>query len=241
MKPFFIFLLLLNLPALAFAQRQDIALAYGDSAAGEITNQNFEAVYTFKGQKDEVVVITMSAPQDSTLDPYLYLTDTANQVISQNDDFFNLNARIITRLPATATYQIIATRLGGRTGEGEGEFDVTLEVVENTDGDITLEGTAAPGDEPPTHIFVLDAPGNYTVTYTLTEGDYFPALVLEKVNAEEFYNEEIATVGGNGLQSATMTLALEADQLYILSIQDNYYALESLSASYRVTVEPQAE
>ncbi|MBZ0308437.1 MAG: hypothetical protein K8I82_20395, partial [Anaerolineae bacterium] len=87
-------IMLLMLPAGASAQEIGNALTYGSEIEGDISNQGFEAIYTFKGEKDDIVVITMIADTESTLDPYLYLTTLDNEVIAQNDDFFNLNSRI---------------------------------------------------------------------------------------------------------------------------------------------------
>lgn len=235
---FLLISLSLYLPAAAQTQNN---LDYGDMVEGQISNQAFEIVYTFEGQKDEVVVITMTSAQDSGLDPYLYLTTTDNTVISQNDDAFNLNARIIMRLPESSTYNIIATRLGGRTGEGEGQFSLSLEDVPSTEGDINIDGAASPTEQPPTHIFVLDADGVYTITYSLSEGDYFPSLVLERVNNDEFYNDEIASLGADGLQTATIALNLNAGELYVLSIQDNFYVETATTTSYTITIAAQGE
>lgn len=234
-------IMLLMLPAGASAQEIGNALTYGSEIEGDISNQGFEAIYTFKGEKDDIVVITMIADTESTLDPYLYLTTLDNEVIAQNDDFFNLNSRIIVRLPEADTYQIVATRLGERTGDGEGRFSLSLESIPVTSGDITVEGTTNPTDSPPTHVFVLESSGSYTLTYTLVRGDYFPALVVEKVNGDDFYNEPVATIGGNGLKSGTVTLNLEADELYILSLQDSYYTTPTTDAVYTVKVEAQGE
>lgn len=234
-------IILLILPIGASAQEVSNALTYGSEVEGNISNQSFEAVYTFRGEKDDIVVITMIADVDSSLDPYLYLTTLDNEVIAQNDDFFNLNSRIIVRLPENDTYQIVATRLGERTGDGEGSFSLTLEAVPVTSGDITVEGTTSPSDTPPTHVFVLESSGSYTLTYTIVRGDYFPALVVEKVSADDFYNEAVATIGGNGLKNGTVTLDLEADALYILSLQDNYYTTPTTDAVYTVKVEAQGE
>jgi hypothetical protein len=228
-------------PAVTSAQESTNPLVYGDEIEADITNQNFEAIYTFKGEKGDVVVITMIADSDSTLDPYLYLTTLENEVVAQNDDFFNLNSRIIARLPEGDTYQIVATRLGERTGDGEGRFTLTLESIPVTSGDITVEGTAAPTNTPPTHVFVLETSGSYAITYTIVRGDYFPALVVERVNAETFYNEAVATIGGNGLQRGTVILNLEADELYIVSLQDNYYTTPTTDTVYTVRVELQDE
>lgn len=235
---FLLISLSLYLPVAAQTQNN---LDYGDMVEGQISNQAFEIVYTFEGQKDEVVVITMTSAQDSGLDPYLYLTTTDNTVISQNDDAFNLNARIIMRLPESSTYNIIATRLGGRTGEGEGQFSLSLEDVPSTEGDIIIDGAASPTEQPPTHIFILDADGVYTITYSLSEGDYFPSLVLERVNNDEFYNDEIASLGADGLQTATIALNLNAGELYVLSIQDNFYVETATTTSYTITIAAQGE
>ena len=48
---------------------------------------------------DDLVVINLIRHESADYDPYLYLTTPDNEIIAQNDDFYNLNSRIIAQLP----------------------------------------------------------------------------------------------------------------------------------------------
>jgi hypothetical protein len=72
-------------------------------------------------------VIDMLSPDHDALDPFLRLLDPAGNLLAEDDDGGDgLNARIIFRAPATATYQIVARSFGAAC---VGDF--TLEVKEN--------------------------------------------------------------------------------------------------------------
>ena len=82
-------------------------------------------VHTVKLQADKTYQIDLMS---KAFDAYLYLEDSAQKVLKEDDDSGDgLNARIIFRPTRTDTYRIIATAFGPK---GEGAY--SLSVIENS-------------------------------------------------------------------------------------------------------------
>ena len=157
-------------------------------------------------------------------DAYLYLTTQENEIIAQNDDYFNLNSRVIARLPADPrSIRLWRRATVSEQGRGQGSFRLHLEQVRIAEVGVTLEGTASSGDTPPTHIFVPDAAGVYTVSYRNVRGDFFPSLTISRLQEGSAYEEDIGMMSGRFLRSGQMTLEFDLDAIYILSLEESYY------------------
>jgi hypothetical protein len=93
-------------------------------------------VYNFSGTAGQQIVVVMSS---STFDTYLYLLDSSNQLIGENDDSNgNTNSRIpvtsgFFTLPSTGTYTIYATSYSpfGTTGS-TGAYAISLVPAANS-------------------------------------------------------------------------------------------------------------
>lgn len=216
---------------LMVAQAQDndpIPLAYGDEATGTVTNRDFERLFTFEGEADDVVMIRMIKMDiNSDLDPYLYLTTLENAILSQaDDDFYSLNAMIIAKLPATATYQIVATRPGGRGGYGSGAFSLSLTKVSGVPLGVVMEGQVANtyerGDF---QIFMPATTGFYTLTYKQVRGAFYPGLTVLRLSNDEYsYNETLGQYGGHRMRDLTLTMEFEEGRIYLLAVGQSYYS-----------------
>ena len=214
-------------------------ITYGETASGEISNLNFDVEYFFEGEAGDVIVITMFRSETADFDPYLYLTTTENEVLASNDDFFDRNSQIVARLPETRTYQIVATRLGERTGSGQGAYQVTLEKAQPFSSGVTVEGTVEAEQMSAGHVFVPEAAGIYTVTYKQVRGDFYPALVISRIAPDSTYTEEIARLSGQTLRGGSLVLEIEMDSIYIINLQADYYNYETAGTSsvYTINVE----
>lgn len=199
-------------------------IEYGASVSGEITNREFEQIYVFEGVEGDVVVITMSrANEVDGLDPYLYLTTDDNELLAQNDDASSVDSRIVYRLPSDGIYQIVATRLGDRTGTSAGEYVLDLEKPPVSTTGVVIEGTLLSRDASNFHVIVPEEDGLYTITYKHVSGNYYPNILVQSLTEGDYYYEEIATLTGQELQGGSLTFTLTADRIYILSTQENYY------------------
>ena len=221
------------------AQETEIGIAYGETVQGEITNQQFDVVYVFSGQADDIVMINLIRNETANFDPYLYLTTPQNDILARNDDFFSLNSRIIAQLPADGEYWIVATRLSERSGSGEGGYELSLEQGRVGGVDSTIEGQVAFDDVPPTHIFIPETTGVYTIEYNHVRGAYFPGMIVSLISPDNYYEEDIAQLSGRGLKGGSVQVQLEANSIYVLSLEQNNYdysASSGDSALYTIRV-----
>ena len=238
------FWLLFLLPLLGFslaaAQQPITPLEYDNPINARIDNRAFEHLYTFEGVVDEIIVIEMIRAEQADFDPYLYLTTPDNELLIQNDDFFNLNSRIIYRIPANATYQVIATRNGGRFASGSGNYELTLKRGENIREGVSLEGRVTDQDAPPSYIFAPDEPGEFNINYTHIRGGYFPAIRVSRITEANSYVERVGDIDIAGMQNATFNVALNDDAIYIVSLeQSNYhYSSSGEFALYLLNIAP---
>jgi hypothetical protein len=224
-----------------FAQSEENAIAYGETIVGEITNRHFDVIYVFTGEEDDLVVINLIRYDNADYDPFLYLTTPENEIIAQNDDFYNLNSRIIAQLPADGEYFIVATRRGERSGTGQGGYELSLDNGQTVKLETTIEGQATMGGAPPTHVFVADTSGVYTIQYNHIRGTYFPSLTVSMINEDSYYEEDISQLSGRGLQGGTIQLMLDRDVIYVLTLEQNNYdysADEGDTVLYTLAIQP---
>jgi hypothetical protein len=110
-------------------------IAYGDTVAGTLTNENYFRTYIFRGRVDDRLIITLDRVSGN-LDPMIVLLDSQVNTIAQNDDQSetNRNARLEYTLPADDYYAILATRYQGEQGSTVGDFILHLEATNASDG-----------------------------------------------------------------------------------------------------------
>lgn len=207
-----------------FAQSSDLLdIAYGDTLNGEISNRQFDVEYVFTGEQDDIVIINLNRSDSADFDPYLYLTTPENEIIAQNDDFYNLDSRIIAKLPADGDYHIVATRRSERSGSGQGEYQLKLEKGSVSNLDTTIEGQVTLDEAPPTHVFIPETSGVYMIDYNHVRGAYFPGLTVSTITPDYSYEETISQLSGRGLQGGQIHLQLESNVIYILTLEQNSY------------------
>ncbi len=118
------------------------SLTYGGTAQGSLSNTTWFRVYRFDAYAGDSVTVTMDDASGGNLDPYLFLLDEAENVIASDDDSGGAyNASLVTGLPQTGTYYIVATRFmlnlpGDDTTPNEGPFT------------LRLTGSRAPASQP---------------------------------------------------------------------------------------------
>jgi hypothetical protein len=121
-------------------------LIYGDQVSGVIDDENVSRVYTFTGAAGEQVRIVMQAAEDSSLDCYLELQDSAGNVVEANDDIdpgVVRDSRIVTELPADGEYTILASRYVGPDADvTSGAYRLRLERV--TDEQVGASAVTTP-------------------------------------------------------------------------------------------------
>lgn len=232
-----VLLLVMVVVPTSHAQADPTLLTYGDSVTGDITNRTFEVIYAFEGQADDVVAIEMKATNND-FDPYLYLTTLDNTVLVYNDDYNNLDAAIVTVLPDTATYQIVATRNGGRVGTRGGAYSLSLTRLDPLPVGEAIEGLVRNRQDYPLHVFVPPQSGIYIFSYTRTFGTLYPTLTIAEIR--DGYSNKIAQLDGERLVRGQVGLELKPNSLYIVSFTRNGYRYEdspNASATYTLTID----
>ncbi len=124
----------------------DGVIAYGDTAGGEITDDDFTDIYCFEGLEGDEIVISATAT-DGDLDTLLLLTDSGlEEALADNDDIErgNTNSQIEFTLPTDGAFVIIVTRYNLEDGRTEGEYELTLELLGGPSADA---GDDAGGDD----------------------------------------------------------------------------------------------
>lgn len=106
------------------------AIEVGDTVEGTLTSEAPAIAYTFEGEADQTLNITLVA---SEFDSYLTVLDEDGTEIAFDDDSAgNLDSRISITLPADGTYTIIAQSYSYRNGSsvGVGTFTLTINEVQ---------------------------------------------------------------------------------------------------------------
>jgi hypothetical protein len=238
------FFLFSGVGSLGLAQAQDDdknLLAYNDEVEGEITQSDFEDVWFFEGEADDVVVIEMKFVVTDTLDPYLYLTTTDNKILAQNDDSGSRDSRIIYRLPETDRYQIVATRLGERSGSSSGPYRLSLWQAQVSGTETVIEGITNDRNFTPIHVFIPPEDGVYLIEYAHIRGDYYPNLIIQSIASEESsYYDEVGGMWAVKMLNATLSMEMSLERIYIFALNENYYNYETQSreALYTIKISP---
>jgi len=118
----------IDLSSFATKLASPTALATNNQATGTIDHTNAADVYSFAGRANQVVSVSLNATSGS-LDAYLLLLDSNDNVIDSNDDAntSSRNSLIANRvLPADGTYKIVATRFAQALGGTEGGYILKL-------------------------------------------------------------------------------------------------------------------
>lgn len=131
-------------PSTGNAPQDENELRYGDTKIGTINNANFAPEFTFTATQGDLVDIELRSTNElETLDPLLILLNENGESIAENDDDPLGSGRnsFIRKfeIPTTATYTIIATRFQQDLGSTEGEFELTLNQVDESSLDANTD------------------------------------------------------------------------------------------------------
>lgn len=110
-----------------------LPIQYGETRSASLSPLQFERFYTFDASENDLITISMARGDSGDLDSFLYLTDSGFSPLAQDDDSGDgQDAQIIDfRIPADGKYTIIATRYDGSIGTTSGDFQLSLELLDD--------------------------------------------------------------------------------------------------------------
>ena len=260
MKSLLMILIAMLLPgALTMAQAETM-LALGETVSGEITIDDYEALYSFEGQAGQIIRALMT-PQNPDFGGYhtswwsypaLLLLDAQKRVIAELHT--HESAALIHELPADGKYYLIATGWYGRVKENVGKFDLLLEELVELPFGVAVECEVS--SDAGKH-YALRAEGDFAITYRYSSGDFRPQISVNVIADDpyscgmdtshcasdaDFANlHKLASLSGAWLTSGTMAVAAKAAAgLYIIEVGKEpwsyFYADKPTSASFTLEV-----
>ena len=216
--------------------QDDNVIAYGESVQGEISVQDYEALYSFEGNAGDIIRAVLT-PSNGTLgwsswyQPELILLDSEMTVIIALHA--HEYAALIHVLQESGEFHLIATGWGGRTDDKVGKFDLRLDHVP-----LLLEGTVTACEastELPLH-YALRADGDFSIAYEHTEGKFYPEVSVNVIASNPYQCSldsdscssdssganlhDAALLSGLWLQSGTMNVKPDSSRsdLYIIQV-----------------------
>jgi hypothetical protein len=195
-----IYSVLLSLPEIpAIAQQTAIFAIDPGTVEGNINDNFYSQRYSIELDAGQTTTITMQTTSGD-LDPYLYLSDSSEQLLAQNDDddSGSRDAQIVFTPQITGRYIIEATRFRQELGDTTGTYRLEVALsdteerlttpdpltespgfgVEYTFLDYDAYGTGTLSDEAPRRYFALGGrQGEFLrMVLTVTAGDVTPSL-----------------------------------------------------------------
>lgn len=205
-------------------------LTLGEAVEGEITDDNFEVLYTFDGKAGELALIQMwqSPDAEEYVDTELILQGPSGSDIAGNpgDPALYSQATIAAELPEDGTYTIIATRYEGRTGDSVGPFGLVANIVTPLTAGAKVDATIYGYEHELRTVpqqYVIQGSGATKISFSQELSDLFPDLKLHPwIDGEEYSTPLFTLENTSGVSSAVMSVELEEGTLYILTVRDSF-------------------
>ncbi len=226
----FIFVMVLGLSLMSsgvVAAQKKVALTMGELIKGEISDKVYEVMYSFSGTKGQIITLEiMPDPEQPDLDPTIELRNSDGETIAKNDDFSYPLALVIAELPADGDYIAVAGRPDGESGTSTGAYQIRLNEAKMVKSGDTINDTVNSDMNAPAKIYIMRPEKSGTVDLALSQepGEVYVTMSLLKWT-DDSYSETLVTIDDTAkLHKATMTVDVEADQFYVLSVQQASYS-----------------
>lgn len=199
-------------------------LAYGDVVSGEITNTRFEVFYEMEGTESDIVLLqVVSTADDNAFQwPEVVVFSEANEVLADSNEFVSINQSTVgLRLPYTGIYEVMVTRDDGRTGEGQGSYELrVIEPRPMMPGETVQDEARNNGV---LHYYTIEQPAFFGVYYEFGGGEM--DLWINVYTLDEGGElDEVAEISGEGLVNATLGIDGSASDFHLLTIGDSPFA-----------------
>lgn len=202
---------------------------------GEITNDDYAIFYSYEGKKDDVIVIEMK-PEDSLGDlstPAIIIRDPKGRDLVRTDSFGDVT--LVTLLPVTGEYTIIATRTDDASGTSVGKFTLSVEEARNLAvGDSISAEIASDGAD----YYVYREKDDFTLSFA-RDGEFAPALTVNTINDEYSPGTLDALLTVSGKLSTDVTLGgLPGGEIYVIKIASGLFDFnfETTKAKYTLNL-----
>ena len=215
----------------AFAQDDDGKLSYGDVIQDEITNRNFEKEYHFEASAGDVVRIAID-PEDSDefSNPGVLLLNADYEVIAEAFDSYGVS--LFHEINKDGLHYILATRSGGRSGDGVGQFYLSLSRVPlMRDGQELCESTTSES----ANYYAVKASSDFDISYRFTAGSFRPEVSINRIGGGELAS--VSLLSGSGLERGSIGHGVTdgSNILLIVSVDQRSWDWSSnKTADYRI-------
>lgn len=230
-------LLFLPVPGLQ-SQSASQPLAYGDQVSGSISDSAYAWEYTFSGQVGDVVVIEMRS-MDRTFNnplfaPILLLDGPDGTRLVDTTAAYALDdALLVTELPQSGDYTLIATREGGQQGQASGDFTLALKQLT----ELSLEQAEAItlNVDEGTRYWTVKIAEPFVLQYHHQMGAYFPDMTVNRINTEEGGLISAAAISGHEMTFGIIGV-FTAETRYIIALSENARVLHANGATAAVEI-----
>ncbi len=211
----------------AVSAQNKVALKLGEFVKGEITQKVHEVSYSFKAKKGDIITLEiMPDPDQPDLDPTVELRNSDGKTLAKNDDFNYPLALAIAEVPSDGDYIAVAGRSGGEEGDSVGKYNLRVSVAELVGPGSTIDAKISSNFDAPAQIYVMrpEKSGPMDVTFSQEPGENYATLKVIKW-IEDGYPDTLVNIDGTSkLTKATLTVDLEANNFYVLKVEQAAYS-----------------
>jgi len=202
----------------ARAQEQNTVIEYGQSVTGKITNKNFEVAFDFKAKKGDVFIIEMNAVD--TLEfatPQIIVLNSDGDVQGDSTGSFGYGSAFFAgEMAKDETLTVLATRRNGRSGEGTGDFTLSLTTPTVLKVGESFQDSAT--SKKPKYYLINKGKTDLNLSYKKTSGDFSPEISLNVINGS-FGLTSLVSLGGKYLTNVQTQVA-DTTGIYIVKVAE---------------------
>lgn len=200
------------------AQDATTLIEYGQSVSGNITNKSFEVAYEFEVKKGDVFIIEMTSDDASEFtSPQIILLNSDGDVEGDSSGNYGYGeAFFVGEMGKDDTLTILATRADGRSGDGVGDFKLTvinptlLSTGELLQDSVT-SGTAK-------YYRINKGSSDMNLTYEKSSGSFSPEVSINVIS-ESYGLNTLVTLAGEYLTHVETQLP-DIEATYIVKVDE---------------------
>lgn len=226
----------------AVAAQDKTPLEFGQWVEGTLSNDTYEAKYTFSGTKGQIVLLEMiPKPGTYDLDPMLVLRNSDGDIVGQNDDFSYPLSVVVAQLPADGNYTVLATRSGGKGGSSEGDYWLRGTNAEPLAAGAKMDITLTSDSEKDTpNVFVLfpDKDTSVKIGFSQKVGDLYASLDIGLWVDDSYPTSVMSLSDTTKVSAATFSVELQAGNFYIMTVKRAFgsFVFDTVESTVTITV-----